>query len=606
MHFDSLTLCAVRQELASALAGGRVDKIFQPSDASLALQVRAGGQNHQLLLSAHPQWARAHLVTAWRLTSGFETPSAFVMLLRKYLEGARIDALEQPSHERVLRIDLRHVHGGASRTSTLIIEAMGRRSNILLVDPEETILGLLKRVTPAMSKERPLQVHGTYRQPPQPLMSLPGREGDPKLTPESISGGDLSVLSPGDDKQTLAHFLVAAVAGVSPTLAHELAFRACGSADAPAGSLRDAKVAGEVARLLRDFFGRCSDGGWEPCLAVADAKPVAFAPYRLGYLEHSARVQRLESISLAVDRYFAAREQSGAVVAIKQKLLGPLRETKKRLSALQAALEREIGEARADEPLRLRGELLLAYQPDTKGRREVEVPGEDGEPLAIPVDPLLTATENAQRLFKRYRKARAALAVLPDRLEATRAELAYVGQAETDVALAETRDELRAIEDDVKIVAPGRKRADGSASAKKQKGGQARRPRKPATAAQAGVPPRSAQVGGFSLLIGRNSRQNDELTFRTASRQDLWLHARQVPGSHVILRRDSRALVPDRVLAAAAAAAAYYSASRESASVPVDVTEVANVRRMPGGKPGMVVYTGERTLTVRPAPPDAY
>lgn len=604
MHFDSLVLCAIRRELSTALIGGRIDKIFQPSDTSLALHVRSGGHNHQLLLSTHPQWARIHLVTVWKVTSGFETPSAFVMLLRKHCEGARIEGLEQPSHERVLRIDLRQFHGGVSRTSALIIEAMGRRSNILLVDPDGVILGILRRVTPAMSQQRPLRVHGSYGPPPQPLMTLAGREDDPKRAPESVSGDDLSRLASGSaSDHAVAQLLVATIAGVSPTLAKELAYRTTGSVSTAASRLTERHVAEEVARLLRELFDRCSLDTGEPSLAVADARPVAFAPYRLCQLEATARVQPLGSMSFAVDRFFAAREQSGSVVALRQRLLGPVRESKKRLSALQAALQRELDEARAEAPLRARGELLLAYQPETKGRRTVTVPGEDGEPVEIPVDPFLTATENAQRLFKRYRKARAALSMLPDRLEATRADLAYANQMETDVALAETRDELRALGAELTKGTASRERARAAAPATKRKGGRAGESRTSApSAASDSVAPRSAQVSGYPVLIGRNSRQNDELTFRTARRQDMWLHARQAPGSHVIVRRDTPSPVPDTVLAAAAATAAYYSANRDAATVPVDVTEVSNVRRMPGGKPGMVVYTGERTLSVSPAP----
>src|SRR5579859_1673069 len=230
MHFDALVMCAVRDELSERLRGGRIDKIFQPSDTTLALLIRAAGQNHQLLLSAHPQTARVHLVVASRLTSGFEFPSGFVMLLRKYCEGARILNITQPPHERILRCTLRQSDGTTSRESMLIIEVMGRRSNILLTNPTGTILGLLKRVTPHMSRDRPVQVHDTYRPPPAPPITQGERVGTPKIVPEALDGPTAASVFAGlEPETTLPDALIATVAGVSPTLAREVAHRATGA-----------------------------------------------------------------------------------------------------------------------------------------------------------------------------------------------------------------------------------------------------------------------------------------------------------------------------------------------------------------------------------------
>jgi predicted ribosome quality control (RQC) complex YloA/Tae2 family protein len=599
MHVDALTLRAVRDELARALIDGRIDKIFQPSSTSLALLVRAGGQNHQLFLSAHPESARVHLVTASRLTSGFETPSAFVMVLRKYCEGARVLQIDQPQHERILCIALRQVHGGTARTTSLIIEVMGRRSNLLLIDDVGTVLGLLKRVTPLMSRERPIQVHDSYQPPPAPSITAGDLRGQQKAAPDHVEAPTLQDITSGiEATMALASALIATIAGVSPTLAREVAFRATGNAAAPVTVLHDVRVATSVAEQLHAWFVG-EDVVWRPSLAVASGAPTAFAPYILEHLKSPAVVQPLGSISFAIDRYFAARDQTGSIHALRHQLTSQLKGPTAKEAALVAAFQHEIDEAQARLSLRQQGELLLAYQPTTHGQDLVALTGNDGAIVSIPVDPLLDATANAQRIFKRYRKAKTALATLPERLTSSEANLAYLYQAATDVQLAETREELRALEANFKEAGlfgqPDRKpQKKEKQHGRTPKGGAAPKKSTPPS------PPLSIIVEGYALLVGRNSRQNEEATFKLAAKGDLWLHARNVPGAHVILRRAGGAPVPDATIGRAAAIAAYYSASRDATSVPVDVTDVGNVRRMRGAKPGMVVYVGETTMRVKP------
>ncbi len=606
MHVDALVVSAVRAELEQALVGGRIDKIFQPSETSLAVLVRSGGQNHQLLLSAHPQSARLHLVVASRLSSGFEAAPAFVMLLRKYGEGARIETIEQPPHERVIRIALRQPQGGPSRATVLVVEIMGRRSNILLLDQAGTVLGLLKRVTPDMSRERPIKVHDLYRPPPEPTITVGDQTGHIKVSPEDVTPAALLGFAAGTaEKATIVDLLVGGVAGVSPTLAREVAYRATGSTSSRVTVLDNSEIAHATAAQVRALFALETSGSWQPCLAVAAGTPVAFAPYMLEHRRDQAAVQPLSSMSFAVDRYFAARDQHGSVIAQQKRLLGMLKGGISRLSSRVVAYQKEMADARAEEGVRQQGELLIAYQPVTRGVERVQLPDHDGAMVELRVDPLLDATANAQRLFKRYRKARTALSILPDRLLSTEAELAYLQQVATDVELAENRVELAALEADWRESGlfgsspraqskPTSKHPQSKASKGKTSGSKQTPP----------TPPLSIVVEGYDVIIGRNSRQNEEATFRLANRQDLWFHARNVPGAHVVLRQRGGSPVPDEAIERVASIAAYYSAHRSSTSVTVDVTEVANVRRMRGAKPGMVVYSGERSIQARPARPE--
>ncbi|HEY8742608.1 MAG TPA: NFACT RNA binding domain-containing protein [Chloroflexota bacterium] len=586
MHYDALTTGAVAEEWRRLLLGGRIDKIFQPDAWSLALLVRSQNQNWQVFQTFNPRFARAHLMRERKLGSGFDAPTSFVMLLRKHLESARIVAVHQPPLERILHLET--VHGSEPRR-TLIIELLGRQSNAILTDEAGVVLGAFRHVTGEMSRTRVIQPHRPYTAPPPAFGGTSG--GAVRLDPRNITAETLGAALAQAPGGSLAEQLPRVLA-ISPTAAGEVVFRA-GDEHLDAASL---------ATTLYALFAPNGDRSpWTPSLARRGTQLLAFAPYRLRSWEARATVEDVDSIGLAVERYFAPRENDDRLTAQHTRLLSLVKPVTARAERRLAAIEQQVTKAREQLPLRQLGELLLTYQPDiARGQREVVLEDFGGETAHIPVDPALTAVQNAQQIFKRYARAKRTIEALGPQQAQLLTDLAFGRQVLTDVALCETPADFVRLENELRsggFFAERERAAGGRTQGRKA-------PRKgtrgPAAALAA---PTAIRIDQFEVLFGKTSQLNDVLTFRLAARQDTWLHAKGVPGSHVVVRSGGRP-VPEDVLARAAGVAAYLSSSRGEARASVDYTSVSNVHRQPGGKPGLVYYVGERTVQVAPLAPN--
>lgn len=564
MTFDALTLAAVRDELAATILGGQVQRVTLSGELTLSLELYAQRSRRVLVCSAEPEAARVCLADE-RLPRAGETPTPFLLLVRKYVRDGRVARIEQPAYERVLRLaitkrDEEGVHGEVA----LIIEAMGRRSNALLVDRDGLILDALRRVGPARNPRRPILPRRPYLDPP------PQTRLDP-LDPASY--GVLSTEArPGE---TLADLLAHHLAGFSPLAAREVAFRATGSLARPAAEADWTTVRATVAELLVPLLSH----RWEPCLALRAGQVVAFAPYRLTHLP-SAEIEPLESISRAVERGLAPAAgplpalpaNRGLVVAIDA-LIG-------RAERKRAALARALAGAEQSMRLRRAGQAVLANL--TVIGPEQPVLEFEGEAIAL--DPARSPLENAQRLFREYRKARDASRTVPERLREAERRL---GQLEELRVLAEVAD------------SPARQRAVGAEldelrGAAPPRPARARSPRKEDSVVRDRTP------DGLEVLLGTTGRGNEAVTFKLARPDDLWLHARGVPGAHVILRTGGGE-PPPASLRFAAQLAARNSRARAAGRVEVDYTLRKHVRKIPAGPPGLVSYTDERTLAVSPS-----
>ncbi len=588
MHYDALTAAAIAAEWTEALVGGRIDKVFQPDAWSLALLVRSHGQNWQVYLSCNPRFARAHLVRERKLGSGFDEPSAFVMLLRKHLESARITAIGQTPLERMLELQTSHASTPPRR---LIIELLGRQSNAILVDEAGIVLGALRHVTAEMSRTRVVLPHRPYVPPPPTV----GPNSD-RLDPRTVSGESLRARLIGETGQPMAERLLK-VLPISPTAAREAVFRAFGHA-APA----DADVA-RLAQELRELFAPLTgQASWSPTIARDSKSVVAFAAYPLRCLAAVAHIEGIDSISLAVERYFAPREATEGLDARRSRLRGLVRAPLERSQRRVTLVRQQLAEAEQQLALRMQGELLLAYQPELgPGQRGVELDDYNtSQPVTIPIDPTLTAAQNAQRLFTRYARAKRAMDALTPQLAEAELDAAAGRQAMTELALCETPGELVRLEADLYATGYLERRNNKSPATSGRRKLAKKGERQPASATPT---PATLRLGDFDVMYGKTSLINDALTFKIAARQDLWLHAKGVPGSHVVIRSNGRT-VPDAVLVGAAGLAAYLSDARGEHRAAVDYTAVANVRRQQGGKPGLVYYVGERTVQVPPLPPD--
>ncbi|MFL5804461.1 MAG: NFACT family protein [Roseiflexaceae bacterium] len=588
MYFDALTLAAVADELRATILDGRIQRVRLPSPLSVALEIYAHGRRHYMLLSAHPQWTRAHLCVA-KLSRGVERDTPLLLLLRKYVVGGRIIAIEQPATERVLLLSI--AKGASARNTSvdadgeehaapiseedqdqdmleplrceLIVETMERRANIILVGDDNIIMESARHITPGMSR-RPVQPREPYELPP----------AQDKRDPHHATAEGIHTLLADGARQPLWRALVGAYRGLSPLAAHEAAFRATGQADAPlAPDLPWALVADAV----RELWSR----PWQPCLVFKAGVPAAFAPYAP---THLAPFEPQPSISTALDLFYSAHEQLSGHEQRRTAVRGQLAEARERLDRQRRLLSEELVRAQNLEHLRWEGEMIYGFlhtiQP---GQAVLEVEGH-----SIALDPARTPVENAQTRFHAYDKAKGALAGVPELLAATEARLA--GLDET-LALLDLAEGFEAIED---IAREATEQGYLKAPAAGRKQPRARRQ----------PPLRFESRDGYPIYVGRSAGQNEQVTFKIAAPEDLWLHARGIPGAHVIVKSGGRA-VPEQTLLEAAALAAYFSKGRDEAGVDVEIARRTRVRRVPGGPPGLVTYRADRAVRVAPYAPHA-
>lgn len=586
MAYDSVTTAAVAAELHARLSHGRVDKIIQPSDHAVALLLRAGGANHWLLLSAHPQHARVAL-THERLAKAHDEPSSFVMLLRKHLEGAALDGVEQAGYDRILRLRWRT----RAAPWTLIAEVMGKHSNVILVDEKDTIFGAVKLITPALSRYRVVLPRHPYTPPPAQSRPSP-HDADPKLDPLTITPSLLgTALADQPDTTPLATALVGALAGISPQLAKEVAYRLAGDVAIPLGARPHLEAA---LTILHELM---APSAWQPSIARQNGAIAGWAAYPLR--QHGVEPEFYSSIFDVLDSAYGDLESGDALGSVRAGLRATIAAQRTRLDKKVASLRAGLRPREEIDALRLQGEMVLAFAHDiAPGQRELRL---DDPPLAIPLDPALTPAENAQALFHRYRKARDAAAKVPPLLDEAEQGLQFLDTALLFVEQASSPQQLKEIKDDLSAAGfgqPGAKEQPQRPAAK-GKGGTYHPGGKQAPVKSAAPALRFTTRDGLEVLVGRSARQNEVVTFDLATSGDLWFHARGLPGSHVLLKTRGRT-PPDGSIEHAAALAAYYSRGRGSTTVAVDIVPIRNVRRVKGGKPGLVRISGETTLNVRP------
>lgn len=568
MYFDALTMACVAGELRSTILGGRVQRVLLPDTLSVGLEIYAQRQRHYLLASAHAEMGRL-LLASERLRRGVDKETGLLLLLRKYARGAVVVAIEQPPFERILRLEFDHPEWGCSE---LVVELMGRHSNVILVDAGHRVLDAVKRVGPQMSSTRPLLPGQPYTPPPP----------QPKLPPSDLTEYRLQqILAEQKPETQLWQALVQGLRGTSPLLAREITFRAVGH---PRATVAQVQQMTPLLETVHQLLAPLDDGQWQPTVVLEGEQPVVYAPYPV---THRGTPQAMPSISQAIEAYTAAVASVDPYTAARRSVQEAIAAARTRLERRRQALENSLRQAAEADRWRQWGEFVLAYaHAITPGQRELVAETGNGEPLRIPLDPEKSAVDNAQAYFVRYRKAQRAAEGGPARLEETILALRDLEQLETDLELASNRPEIDAVR----------------AALVEARHLKAKRGKTPKTVP--GKPLSLTSPDGLTILVGRNSRQNDVVTFRRAQGDDWWFHVRGVPGAHVIVRAEGQALPPD-TLQQAAALAAYFSQLRDEAQVPVDYTRRRHVRRIPGGAPGLVTYTREQTIRVTPGGPDS-
>ena len=542
MSFDGFFLHHMVEELRRELVNGRIQKINQPFEQELVLQIRSNRQSHRLLLSAHPVFGRIQLTQ-----TTFENPaqpSTFIMVLRKYLQGALIESIEQVENDRIVEMTVSNKNEiGDHIQATLIIEIMGKHSNILLVDKSShKILEVIKHVGFSQNSYRTLLPGSPYIAPPSTESFNPFTIKDEKL---------FEILQ---TQETTAKNLQSLFQGLGRDTANEL----------------ENILVSDKLSTFRNFFNQET----KPCLTETSFSPVPFAN-QVG--------EPFTSLSDLLDTYYKDKAERDRV---KQQASELIRRVENELQKNRHKLKKQEKELLATdnaEEFRQKGELLTTFLHQVPNDQDQVILDNyyTNQPITIALDKALTPNQNAQRYFKRYQKLKEAVKYLTDLIEETKATILYLESVETVLnqagleEIAEIREEL---------IQTGFIRRRQREKIQKRK--------KPEQY--------MASDGKTIIYVGRNNLQNEELTFKMARKEELWFHAKDIPGSHVVI---SGNLDPsDEVKTDAAELAAYFSQGRLSNLVQVDMIEVKKLNKPTGGKPGFVTYTGQKTLRVTPDP----
>ncbi|MBR5421593.1 MAG: NFACT family protein [Lachnospiraceae bacterium] len=568
MAFDGITLAAVCAELNEKLSGGRIAKIAQPEKDSLILTVRAAAGQYRLLLSAD-----ATLPLVYLCGENKKSPAVapnFCMLLRKYLGSARITGISQPGLERILKIGFEHFDElGDLKEKTLIIEIMGKHSNIILLDEKDCIVDSIKHVSAMMSSKREV---------------LPGRDwfvagGNDKKDPLTEDEESFLIADSAAGKD-LCGALISQYSGISPAMASEL-IRLSGAEERKSAAELDTEERKALWKVFSELMGRVKDRRFSPCIYYDKGEVKEFSAINTGMY---AEAEPYESISALLEQFYAQKEalvrQRQRSAELRHVVTTALERNVKKLK-LQ---EKQLKDAEDRETLRLYGELLTAYghgiAPGTKEYKALNY--YDNSELSIPLDPELSAMENASRYYDKYQKKKRTFEALSVQVEATREELAHLESVQLSLDLARTPEDLSAIRTELQDCGYIRKKS----GTKKEK--------------SRILPLHYMTEDGFSLYVGRNNYQNEEVTFRLANAGDWWFHAKKMAGSHVIVKGDGREL-PDRVYEQAAALAAWYSRAAQQEKAEVDYVQRREVKKPAGGAPGYVIYHTNYSMAVKPS-----
>ncbi len=584
MPYDGLVLASVRSELENKLAGGRIERIHQPGKMELAILVYKPGSRSRLLLSADPQNARVHLTTA--AAENPATPPLFCMVLRKHLEGGRIAGFFQPRLERVLVIKIESRDElGFPAEKHLICEIMGKHSNIVLYDPVTgAVVDGIKRYSHAVSRFREI---------------LPGR---PYLYPPAQ--GKLDPLTLGEEEFRLACLeaqlsaplplvLQKRFEGLSTVTCREIVHRA----GLPPDTLLDHCGDYEFRVIWKAFHGvieQARRGEFEPCLAGGKkGELLDFAALCLNHLGQNNRHGEMNGL---LDIFFTARGARDRLTKEKNSVISLLHKETVKLEKKLNLYSDDYDNTAGAEKNKLFGELLTAnlYRLEKGPPQAVlENHQEDGAPpVTIPIDPQRTPVENAQAYFKKYNKAKRARQALSSLIKQAREELDYLEGITAAVGYAADLNELKEVRQEL-VEQAYLKQPPGGRIMKHKKERRAQKER------HVPKPLSFVSTDGFQLFVGKNNKQNDFLTTKMARAEDIWLHAKDTPGAHVLIRLEGKA-VPPATLMQAAGLAALFSKAGKSKSVPVDYTLKKYVHKPKGARPGMVIYEHHKTIMAAP------
>ncbi|MFV0557158.1 MAG: fibronectin-binding protein EfbA [Enterococcus sp.] len=558
MSFDGVFTHLMVQELANKLIGGRLSKIHQPYPNEIVLVIRSQGQNQKLLLSAHPSYARIQLTQMQYANP--ETPPNFVMMLRKYLDGGILESIEQLENDRVIHLGFsKRNELGDLQKIVLVVELMGRHSTILLLNQANgKILDAIKHIGSSQNSYRSLLPGSEYIEPPQQTGLNPFTASTTEVFTRLSQASEIT-----------PRYLQSTFQGLGFDTASELAFRLN-------------QQPNEKIPVWEQFFTQLTTT-LTPSL-IENQQKSWFTPLRFASLVgDESQVQTADTLSQLLDLFYLGKAEKDRAKQqgneLLKKVANELARNQKKLQKRQQTL----ADSENAETFRQKGELLTTFMNQVpRGANEVELANyyDENQLLKISLNPALTPNQNAQKYFQRYQKLKNAVKLVHQQIEETKAEIAYLETVESQLELATPLD-IGLIREE--LIDQGYLKRK---TTKKQK--------QPTPS----KPEQFFSLDGTTILVGKNNLQNDQLTLKTARKTDYWLHAKNIPGSHVIIRAQDPS---EATILQAAELAAYYSKYRLSAQVPVDLVQVKYLKKPNGAKPGYVIYENQTTLYITPS-----
>lgn len=577
MALDGLVIHSLAHELTTKLVGGKIDRVHQPENDELVLYIRNNKENFKLVLSSSASNPRIYIANDYKKENPIKAPM-FCMLFRKYIQGGIITEISQINFERIIKISVESFDELKEKTTKdIYIEIMGRHSNIILVQNSK-IIDSIKRIPPSVSRVRQLLPNMTYELPP----------AQDKINP--IKGTSIksfiNILREFDGpiyKGIYSKFL-----GISPSVAKEI----CHRANLNPNDNGNDKTRDELSVLYRIFsnlFTNIKKDEYNPCIVIDENvdKVIDFSCINLSYLDGNKFIKN-DSISQIIEDYYKTKDFKERVHQRTADLRKSISIKLERLYHKQKKIEKELRDADNADEFKVKGELLTSYiYMIQKGMESVEVANfydPNYSNIRIALNKNLTPSENAQKYFKKYNKLKTAKIELTSQIAICNEEIEYLENIMLGIENCENLEELDDIKDE--LIKLGYAKAPFRYKAKKDID--------PTT-----KPNQFTSSDGFTILVGKNNKQNDYLTLRIADPEDLWMHTKNIPGSHVIIKCAGKE-VPDNTLLEAATLAAYFSKARLSSQVPVDYTMKKHVKKPSGSKPGMVIYETNSTIYVTP------
>ena len=577
MALDGIVINALAFELNQKLEGGRVDKIHQPEHSEIIMHIRSKGENHKLLICANPSLARIHTTNTSKENP--QSPPMFCMLMRKHLSGGKILRVYQEKFERIVKIDIEaYDEMGFLSVKTLVVEIMGKHSNIILVGADSRIIDSINHVDITVSSVRQVLPGLIYECPPD--------QG--KKNPLAADVDEISSMIKAND-EPVSRQIMSGFMGISPLVANEITYRATGSCDTLGADVPPA-VRQRCAQCMVNIFEKIRNGDYTPAIYTDNLtkKPIDFNALEISQYSGVAKAEFFESMNCAVEAYYT---QKATRENIKQKTGDLLKVVNSNLDRCRKKLQLQLEileKCKGRDKYKTYGDLITSYIYMIKqGMKEITVQNfyiDDCPDVKIPLMWDLTPAENAQRYYKRYNKDKTAEIETEKQKKLNEVEIDYLESVQDSILKADNSREIAEIREE--LTEQGYLRLRGRHNKKAVK--------------KVFEPMHFVSSDGYDIYVGKNNKQNDYLTLKMARSTDIWFHTKNIHGSHTIIKTTDAMTVPDRTYEEAACLAAYYSRGKASQSVPVDYTEVKNVKKPTGAKPGMVIYVNYNTMYVTP------